>query len=534
MYRLIAFFLLLSACRTTDSELKANRPDICANASLLERITAVVAPNQLSSSSSRCLQEQFQANLDLERRTTKDKNPLDRFDAREVAKNSSSVEPYALTKGNIVDRKVYVRGPEIFSKMRALISSAQEEVLIQTFVWESVSDSAQKVLEGLKDLEKRREADCPTCSPVVVRILANHGPTALDFISRAIGIDRPNDSGADARAGVLALKLNPQFVDVKVLTYTHQALGLTHAKSMVIDGQIAMITGANIQRFNDKDVNWNDRGYVVGGEIAKTVRMDLINNFIRADQGTERDGRADLAEKIGTPYERKFLTVYSVEKNMTQAYKSENGIPIIFTSRNGEGLPTTSNNNTQNRAFQTLFQNARASIDIQTPNFNDDAVVRGLGTAIKRQVKVELLLSKLFNCRGENQVGQGGQNAKAVNRLLREADLSAPKGPHHDFRWFSKLEGAAVKVVLDNPKGKLPEDRLNNSHAKFMVVDDEVVAVGAANMDTQSWNQSREINILIFDPEIAKAWKSQVFDESFQMAIPLTSEELVDSAIVCP
>ncbi|RYZ91177.1 MAG: phosphatidylserine/phosphatidylglycerophosphate/cardiolipin synthase family protein [Proteobacteria bacterium] len=528
------FAFCLISCRSTQSELKEVSLTPCAGSSVLDRVVAVVAPEKLPRDQASCLQKEFQSRLNAENANTLDKKVDDRFDSGEVQKNSSQVGSFGLTTNNIVDRTVYARGPQIFSKMRTLIAAAQEEVLIQTFVWESESDSAKEVMAGIKDLEAARRTSCPDCKPVTVRILANYGPTALEFVARVTGGDRPTDSGADARAGIEALHLDPRYVDARVLTYTHKALGLTHAKSTVIDNQIAMITGANIQRFNDKDVNWNDMGYVVGGELVKGLRKDAINNLIRADQGTERDGNVKIADAIGVSYDRIFHTTYPVRARMNDPMESAKGIPIVFTSRNGQGFPTTNNNNTQNRAFQTLFQNAQRSIDIQTPNFNDDAVVRGLGSVLNRNVKLQLLVSKLFNCKGENQIGQGGQNAKGLNRLLREAQLSAPQGDRLDIRWFSKEVDGGSRIVLDNPNGKVPEDRPDNSHAKFMVIDDAIVAVGAANMDTQSWNQSREINIIVFHEEVAKVWKEQVFAHSFQIAVPVTAAELVPSAISCP
>ncbi len=530
----ILLSLCLISCRSTQSELKDMSPNPCEGADVLDRVVAVVSPDKLPVDHSSCLQKEFQIRLTAENARTLDKKVDDRFDWAEVYKNSSQVGPFGLTTNNIVDRTVYARGPMIFSKMRTLIASAQEEVLIQTFVWESASNSAKEVMLGIKDLEAARRKSCPDCKPVTVRILANYGPTALEFVARVTGGDRPSDSGADARAGIEALHLDPRYVDAKVLTYTHKALGLTHAKSTVIDNQIAMITGANIQRFNDKDVNWNDMGYIVAGEVVKGLRKDVINNLVRADQGTESDGNAKVANSIGTSYDRVFLTTYPVRAKMIDPMDSPKGIPIVITSRNGQGFPTTNNNNTQNRAFQTIFQNAQRSIDIQTPNFNDDAAIRGLGAALNRKVKLQLLVSKLFNCKGENQIGQGGQNAKGVNRLLRDAGLVKPQGNEIDVRWFSKEVDGAARVVLDNPNGKKPEDRPDNSHAKFMVIDDAIVAVGAANMDTQSWNQSREINIIVFNEELAKAWKNQVFAHSFQIAVPVTIAELEPSAISCP
>ncbi len=208
-------------------------------------------------------------------------------------------------------------------------------------------------------------------------------------------------------------------------------------------------------------------------------------------------------------------------------------IPMVITSRNGNGVPSQSNNNTQNRAFQAAFQGARQHIRIQTPNFNDDAAIRGLGAAVRRGVKVEMVQSKLFNCETENQFGQGGQNEKGIVRFIKEFGASAAQGPLHDIRWFTMIKDGKPVRVVDNTKGKKPEERPNNSHAKFMAVDDELVIVGSANMDTQSWNQSRELNVMVFHPEVTKAWQNQVFQSNFAIAQPVAADELIESKISC-
>jgi|GEM_PF-6560182 len=522
----LIFLLLLFACKTSNSSLSEESTD-CRDAGLLERVLGLLNSDAVAPERRNCLVQTFQKVLDQERAATKDKAGADRFNAQEVKNSSTKLQDFLYTKDNIFDRKAYIKGPAIFEAHRRLIAQAQEEVLLQTYIWESVSTSAQEVMNGLKDLEQNRKKYCPACQRVVVRILANYGPTALSVLGGVA------DSGADARQAITALNLDPAVLDVKVLTYEHKAFGTNHVKSMTVDGQIAMVTGANVQRFNDVDVNWYDVGYMMGGAVAQGLRIDLINNFIRAGAGTEKDGDVKLAESVGAPYKKVFSTIYPVQEMMADPLLDKAGIPAVISGRNGNGFPSQTNNNTQNRAFQALMQGAQKSIRIQTPNFNDDAAIRGLGGAVKRGVRVEMLQSKLFNCASENQVGQGGQNEKGIVRFLREFGATASQGPLHDIRWFVMIkDGKAVRVV-DNTKGKMPEERPNNSHAKFMTVDDEVAVVGSANMDTQSWNQSRELNVLVFHPELAKAWEKQVFTANFAIAQPVAADELVENAINC-
>jgi phosphatidylserine/phosphatidylglycerophosphate/cardiolipin synthase-like enzyme len=534
----VASFLLLlitQSCKSNPSELAEAVVD-CSDASHLERVLSLLAPNEVTAQRRDCLIKNFQRSLDQERDATQDKKENDRFDAEEMVRSSSRLRGYSYTRENIFDRKAYIKGPAIFNAHRRLIAEAQEEVLLQTYVWESQSASAREVMEGLKDLQVKhseRQKQCSQCGPVVVRILANYGPTLPNLIADVLGGEKAVDYGADARTAIQALGLDPKVLDIQVLTYEHKAFGTNHVKSLVVDGQIAMVTGANVQRFNDADVNWFDVGYMMGGAIAKGLRVDLINNLIRAGAGTEKDGDEKLAQGLRTEYEKAFKTIYPIMKMMEKPLLDPLGIPAVISGRNGNGVPSSSNNNTQNRTFQAVFQGARKWIRVQTPNLNDDAAIRAMGAAVRRGVKLEMILSKLFNCASENQVGQGGQNEKGALRLLREFSATTPQGTLYDIRWFSMLKDGQPVRVVDNVKGKKPEERPNNSHAKFLTVDDELAVIGSANMDTQSWNQSRELNVLVFHPEVVKAWQEQVFDANFAIAQAVTPAEVQEANIKC-
>lgn len=530
---LFALLMTLS-CKSTDSQMAAETVNDCADAGHLERVLSLLDPNQVPSERRACLVKKFQNTLDQERTATRDKKENDRFDAAEVVRSSSQLQGLIYTRENIFDRKAYIRGPAIFKAHRRLIAEAQEEVLLQTYIWESNSASAREIMEGLRDLQVNRQKNCANCRErVVVRILANYGPTLTDILANVTGGEKAVDYGKDARDAISAMNLDPKYLDIQVLTYQHKAFGTNHVKTMVVDGQIAMVTGANAQRFNDPDINWYDVAYMMGGAVARGLRIDLINNFVRAGVGTEKDGNTELSKGLGIPYNKTFGTIYPVAKMMEQPFVDPMGIPAVIAGRNGNGVPSASNNNAQNRAFQAVFQGAQKWIRLQTPNLNDDAAIRGLGAAVRRGVKVEMVLSKLFNCKSESLPGQGGQNEMGALRFIREFAAPAPQGSLHDIRWFAMLQDGQPVRVVDNVEGKKPEDRPNNSHAKFLAVDDEVAVIGSANMDTQSWNQSRELNVLVFHPEVTKAWQEQVFTANFAIAKAVTPVEVQEANISC-
>ena len=525
---------LLVSCKTTQGQSELAGGASCETASLLERTLALLSPTSLQPSLSACLQQHFGRDLLQEKNETKDVRATDTYDYQAVVAASSQLGEGIYTRNNVIDKKVYIGGVEIGGTYHKLMAAANEEVLFSTFVWETQSLVAAEILNGLKEMEKNHKKTCPGCPPVIVRMIANHGPTMMAHIAPFTGDYPPVDFAAAMREAVSKLNLDPKAINIQVITYEHKMFGTNHAKSMVVDGQVGMVTGANPQAFNDPAINWHDSAYIVAGDVARALRVDLINNIIRAQAGTERDGDEASATALAISYKKEFKPMLVSPKSLMQEpLVDPAGIPIVIGSRNAIGNPSTSNNNGQNRAFQAVFYGARKNIKIQSPNFNDDGAIRALGNAVRRGVKVNMLLSKLFNCVDENKVGQGGQNEIGINRFLGECDASAPKGPNHDIRWFTVMKNGARVVAYDNPKAQKSAERPNNSHVKFTVVDDELVIVGSANMDTQSWNQSREINLFVFHPAVAASWAAQVFEKDFAAGQQVSSSELLKGAISC-
>ena len=65
-------------------------------------------------------------------------------------------EKFLFTKG-YADQGVYRGGDEIFGKMAKMIEKAKKEVLIQTFIFDINSPSADMVFDAIVKLERKRK-----------------------------------------------------------------------------------------------------------------------------------------------------------------------------------------------------------------------------------------------------------------------------------------------------------------------------------------------------------------------------------------
>jgi phosphatidylserine/phosphatidylglycerophosphate/cardiolipin synthase-like enzyme len=77
-------------------------------------------------------------------------------------------------------------------------------------------------------------------------------------------------------------------------------------------------------------------------------------------------------------------------------------------------------------------------------------------------------------------------------------------------RWYSHDGLAAIRG-----NGPLA------SHTKYATIDGQVSIVGTANMETQSWNNAREVNIVVDDAATTKKWDEQLFEADWNKGIPV-------------
>jgi phosphatidylserine/phosphatidylglycerophosphate/cardiolipin synthase-like enzyme len=283
-------------------------------------------------------------------------------------------------------------------------------------------------------------------------------------------------------------------------------LGNLHVKSLVVDGRYAIVMGANPEKVHNADEPWFDTGYRFEGEVADALRADFAGAWARSKHWVCSGARTTDCERDNLPLE-------PLEEDA--AVRPVFGCrAVLVASRKASRNPLRNKaDNPADQAFLALFRNAEKVIRVQTPNLNDDAAKKALLDAmIRRGVEVNLILSKGFNEPAVNLPGQGGDNRKNVERLykaLREAGVADPCA-RLKARWYS-FDGM-TPVVGNGPRA---------SHAKYTSADDALVVVGTSNMDTQSWNFSREVNIVVDDPQIALAWDRQVFIANFNRAIPV-------------
>lgn len=415
------------------------------------------------------------------------------FDAtRDLIPTGSVPASLYSTQKNVADPAALIDGPQIFPAFRELIASAQHHISLQTYVWEPDTDPTNEILAGLRELGQRRASEAPDGPPVKVRFLFD--VSTFGFGSNVLALPR-------AWAAIEALQLDPDHVELELAGFYHVTTGALHVKTVIVDGRAAILTGANPQAHHDYETPWRDSGYRFAGDVAVALLADFDNAWSQSKLWT--CGSLETSEFLQCQADPAPLAFTLLKHDMP----SDTCVPMLVTSRQADFNPTSNRiDNTQDQGFLAAFAAAQAVIRMQTPNLNDDAAKAGLVAAIQRGVRVELVLSKGFNDVTEMVPGQGGTNEENVAMLHAELAAAGVTDicSKLQVRWYSR---DGLRPIVGNG--------IYASHAKYTSIDDSVVIVGTANMDTQSWNNSRELNVVVDDAATTRAWDAALFLPDF-------------------
>jgi len=332
------------------------------------------------------------------------------------------------TEGNRVD--VLRNGDEIFPAMLDAIAAAQHTVDLLTFVyWKG--EVGRWFGEALAERAR---------AGVRVRVL-------LDSWG-AHTIERSLVALLEEAGG--AVRWFRPLGRVHVGEINHR----THRKVMIVDEAVAFTGGVGIAdqwRGDAEDEHhWRDTHFRIAGPAVDGLRAAFLDNWSETDP--------ELFDATVDRFPHQPRCGDAVVQCVRGA--SETGNSDIYT------------------LFRTLLQLAEQRVRIATAYFvPDDEIVRRLGAAAQRSVKVELLLP----------------------------------GPHTDKRFvqvasadtFAPLFEAGVDIWTFQP---------SMLHAKIMTVDGIVSNVGSANLNARSTTLDEEVNVVAIDPALT-AILDQHFDD---------------------
>ncbi len=409
------------------------------------------------------------------------------MDDKLTKESSSTIKKIFFPSDNNNLLKVLVDGEEIFTTYKDLIAQAEHEVDMVTFIWESKSDAAKSIGEGIK-LAQQNAKDK---QKIVVRIIAND--FQLDPRKRMID---------DLNEWKKNLKLDETKIDVQLATYPHIAFGASHSKYLIVDGKKSVVTGANtelVHNFTPK--KWHDTGYLLEGNVSQTILRDFDESWEKRALHYGCKDRFIECQRIKTPD--------SPNRDYMNNIQFSSGFPIIALPKSSREHLNNDIDNPQDQGWLAAMENANDHINVLTPNINAAGFQSSVIKAVKRGVTVRIITGLGFNDITESLPTQGGSNEQVMNKLVAKVLKEDPTNKDKlKFGWYSK---DGVKPIISNGASA--------SHTKFMSIDNKVAIVGSGNMDHQTWNQSREFNILIDSPAATETINNSFFNGDWERAI---------------
>lgn len=217
-----------------------------------------------------------------------------------------------------------------------------------------------------------------------------------------------------------------------------------HRKIIVIDDHISYVGSAN---FTDYSINWRELNMRMTGSIAYGFKKVFLENW--------------------AIYNKRLID--NLPKQKLQRFLSKYSHPITF--ENFEILRDVPSTIIQplKRRYVNMINSARYQIIIETPYFlPSKSLRRSLIIAARNGVDIKVVIPK-------------HSDVSAVD-LIRN-------------RYLGKMYANGIKIYLYNPR---------NLHAKLMLIDDQVFAIGSPNFDYRSFRFQYEVALIGKDPEIIK------------------------------
>jgi phosphatidylserine/phosphatidylglycerophosphate/cardiolipin synthase-like enzyme len=400
-----------------------------------------------------------------------------------------------VTHRNAASLEPLVYGHAMFDAAADMIELAEREVELQTWRWDVDSDPSLRILSGLKRLEARRR-ERGAVTPVVVRLLLNRvtpqGSYTVTNVARQIA----------------AVRLDPAFVDVQIVDFFASGLGANHAKSLVVDRNFALVLGANVTNDYGKSPDMWDAAFRIRGEVAQSIHADFAAMWSRGrlwQCGTELEQPQNEVNLVSGACWDKPAPAPMIASTQANAC-----LPMLTTTRvaNGALLPSATEENPQAQMFLGAASFAEREIHLQTPNLNEPAMKKAVVAAARRGIRVQIILSKKFEETGESLPGRGGGNEKIVAELYAALADVPSACDALQVRWYSQDGRVAVEGT-----------RPPASHVKYLSVDGQIVVIGSANQDIQSWRNSHELNVMADSKSVTEAWDTSLFAKAWNRSV---------------
>lgn len=240
-----------------------------------------------------------------------------------------------------------------------------------------------------------------------------------------------------------------------------------HRKMVIVDGRVGYIGGMNIGKeyigADKKITPWADRHIRIEGSAVNSIQIQFFLDYLFVSK-----------EKLDLNNVEVFKRFFKLE-----GYKGDKAVQVVASG------PDYKESNIRN-SYLKMINNARESVIIETPYLIlDEAIMDSLKLAAASGIKVQVIIPGVPD-----------------KRAVYYATLSYAK----------ELMSSGIEVYTYN----------GFMHSKIMIVDDDIVNLGSANMDRRSFSLNFEINAIVYDVNFNKLNK-EIIEEELSNSILLNN-----------
>jgi phospholipase D1/2 len=282
-------------------------------------------------------------------------------------------------------------------------------------------------------------------------------------------------------------------------------LGCHHQKTFVVDGRVAFVGGINMTQdywdtcdhksLDDRRVSYDVTDDAQRRRLVASA-LPLHDLFARFDGSPVADVEANFVERWNG------ATVRG-GRDLTSALPAPDGggavrMQVLRTLAPNSYPHTSAGETSIKEAMLNVIAAARNGIYLENQYFFDDDIVSALRSAGERGVRVVGLLTRRPDA---------GQFVGALEALLED-------GSESRFQWTHFNPALKQRIQLYTPftsDGANPKDIY--VHSKTMVVDDEWVITGSANISFTSMDFHSEMSILVEDKVLARGLRGRLWAE---------------------
>lgn len=352
--------------------------------------------------------------------------------------------------------------PDINQKTKELILSAKKYIIIQAYNFKPGKKSSEEFLDTMKEVKENAKK---AKEKISVYILLNKRKALA-----AAATGKLFDPGHKDQLEPLLTLNDPHnaYFSIKGCYHQHSGFDSYHAKTIVVDGQVAMIRGCD---FGDSD-RLETCIVIENQEVAQAIAKSTSLLW-------QQNSDTPLA-----PYNT--LEYKALEAKTQQPFKEQKSCNALLLVKNSSNILCAPPKSPLKTALIIAVESATESICIMTPNLNDNEILVALSQAAARGVSIQILIGKHHNDGREKH--WGGTNLDAMRKLF---NLCKEHGGNLDIRWAA-YQG---EIILEHSRQAM--------HAKCIIIDKELVFAGSSALDKQGLVNSNETDICISSWEVA-------------------------------